>query len=203
MHLVADQDEEVRKAAIQVAAPLRGRELRPFSELLWALIASDSFAEALPQLLLTLQAAPDRIDDIALDCARRYIDVYGEQAGDISTAAAREAQEVIQLTLRAYAQAADRDRRRLVLDLVDDLLRIGAIGASDAVDQAERWRVLFICLFILMVCAVAWPGLPTKVCAQELARALDGLIVGVQIALRGRYGAVACNLLKDMHRHPR
>lgn len=138
MQFVTDENQGVRKAAAQVAAPLRGRELRQSSELLHALIASESFTEALPQLLLTLQAAPDRIDDIVLDCARRYIDVYGEQASDISTSAAGEAQEVIQLTLRAYAQASDRDRRSLVLDLIDDLLRIGAIGASDAVDQAER-----------------------------------------------------------------
>lgn len=138
VQFVEDEDEQVRKAAAQVAATLRGRELQPHGELLRALVASKSFTNALPQLLLTLQAAPDRIDDVVLNCARRYIEVYGEQAGDISTSAAGEAQEVIQLTLRAYAQASDQDRRRLVLDLIDDLLRIGAIGALEAVDQAER-----------------------------------------------------------------
>jgi len=117
---------------------LRNHELRPFSDVLNALIASESFTEALPQLLITLQAAPDRIDDMVLNCTRRYIDVYGQQAGDISTSAAGEAREIIQLTLRAYAQAAEPDLRRQVLDLIDNLLLIGALGALEAVEQAER-----------------------------------------------------------------
>ena len=138
IQFAADEDEDVRKAATQVAAVLRSRELRPFAEVLTTLIASESFTEALAQLLITLQAAPDRIDDIVIDCTRRFIDVYGEQAGDISTSAAGEAREVVQLTLRAYAQASDREMRRQVLDLIDGLLLINALGALEAVDRAER-----------------------------------------------------------------
>ena len=135
---VADDDEEVRKAAAQVAAVLRNRALRPFSNVLTTLIESDSFTEALPQLLITLQAAPDRIDDMVVACTRRFIDVHGEAAGDISTSAAGDAGQVAQLTLRAYAQASDRDMRRQTLDLIDGLLVINAIGTLEAVDQAER-----------------------------------------------------------------
>jgi hypothetical protein len=135
---ITDTDEDVRKAASQVAAALHHRELRPFSDVLTTLIASESFTYALAQLLITLQAAPDRIDDIALACTRRYIDEFGQQAGDISTAAAGEAQEIVQLTLRAYAQASAQETRSQVLDLIDDLLLINALGALEAVDQAER-----------------------------------------------------------------
>ena len=135
---VADDDEEVRKAAAQVAAVLRNQALRPFSDVLTTLIESDSFTEALPQLLITLQAAPDRIDDMVIACTRRFIDVHGEAAGDISTSAAGDAGYIAQLTLRAYAQASDRDMRRQDLDLIDGLLIINAMGALEAVDQAER-----------------------------------------------------------------
>jgi hypothetical protein len=128
----------VRQAASEVAAALRTRELQSFSDVLTALIASESFTYALPQLLITLQAAPDRIDDIVLACTRRYIDEFGQQAGDISTAAAGEAQEIAQLTLRAYAQASAQGTRSQVLDLIDGLLLINALGALEAVDQAER-----------------------------------------------------------------
>lgn len=138
IQFVADEDEDVRKAAAQVAAALRNRELRSFSDVLRALIASESFTEALAQLLITLQAAPDRIDDMVIDCTRRYIDVYGQQAGDISTSAAGEAGEIAQLTLRAYAQSPAGDMRRQVLDLIDGLLRVNALGALEAVQQAER-----------------------------------------------------------------
>ena len=135
---VADDDNEVRKAAAQVAAELRNRALRPFSDVLTTLIESDSFTEALPQLLITLQAAPDRIDDMVVACTRRFIDVHSEAAGDISTSAAGDAGQVTQLTLRAYAQASDGDMRRQTLDLIDGLLVINAMGALEAVDQAER-----------------------------------------------------------------
>jgi len=135
---VADTNEDVRSAAAQVAAALRNRELRPFNDVLTSLIASESFTDALPQLLITLQAAPDRIDDIVIDCTRRFIDVYGQQAGDMSTSAAGDAGQVVQLTLRAYAQASERDTRRQVLNLIDGLLVINAIGAPEAIDGAER-----------------------------------------------------------------
>ena len=135
---VADDEEEVRKAAAQVAAELRNRALRPFSDVLTTLIASESFTEALPQLLITLQAAPDRIDDMVVACTRRFIDVYGKAASDISTSAAGDAGQVAQLTLRAYAQASNRDMRRQTLDLIDGLLVINAMGTLEAVDAAER-----------------------------------------------------------------
>jgi hypothetical protein len=102
------------------------------------LVASPAFTEALPQLLYTLQAAPDRIDEIVLQCTQRFIDVHGKDAGDISTSAAGDAQMITQLTLRAYAQASGREVRSMILDLIDGLLLTNAIGALEAVDQAER-----------------------------------------------------------------
>lgn len=45
---------------------------------------------------------------------------------------------ITQLTLRAYAQASGHRVRRKILDLVDGLLLINAIGALEAVDHAER-----------------------------------------------------------------
>jgi hypothetical protein len=133
-----DDDEEVREAAARVVAELRNHPLQPYRELLATLVASRSFTEALPQLLYTLQAAPDRIDEIALQCTQRFIDIYGKDAGDISTSAAGDAQMITQLTLRAYAQASGREVRSKILDLIDGLLLVNAIGALEAVDQAER-----------------------------------------------------------------
>jgi hypothetical protein len=135
---VYDEDEEVRKAAAWVVAELRDKPLQPFRELLKAVVASPTFTEALGQLIFTLQAAPDRIDEIFLLCTQRFIEVHGTAASDISTAAAGDAQAITQLALRAYAQAPGRAERSQVLDLIDGLLLIGAIGALEAVDQAER-----------------------------------------------------------------
>ena len=135
---VNDQDDNVRKAAAKVAAALRGQALRPFEGLLMALIASESFSHALTQLLITLQDAPDRIDNLVIQCTRRFLDVHATEISNIATAAAREARDIGQLILRAYAQAANEASRARVLDLIDQLLLAGAFDFAQNVNEAER-----------------------------------------------------------------
>lgn len=134
----ADTDHDVRKAAAQVAGLLRGQDLHPFSDVLTALIESPAFADALSQLRLTLEAATDRTDDIAVAYIRRFISEFRQDAGNIATSAAHEAPAIIDLALRAYDQAPDKAPRAQALDLIDELLLINAYGAADAVDAAER-----------------------------------------------------------------
>ncbi len=133
-----DQDDNVRKAAAKVAAALRGQALRPFEGLLMTLIVSESFSHALTQLLFTLQNAPDRIDNLVIQCTRRFLDVHESDISNIATAAAREARDIGQLILRAYAQAANGASRARVLDLIDQLLLAGAFDFAQNVNEAER-----------------------------------------------------------------
>lgn len=135
---VNDNDAEVQKAAAEVAGVLRGQTLRPYADLLAALIASPSFSDALAQLLLTLRQAPDRIDDPVIQCTRRFLDIHGADAGDLSTAAAGQAPEIGQLVLRAYAQASGAATRATTLDLIDGLLLTGAYDFARIVEEAER-----------------------------------------------------------------
>ena len=60
------------------------------------------------------------------------------QVGDLSTAAARQVQEVGGLILRAYAQTAAPADRATVLGLVDQLLLNSAYDFARIVDEAER-----------------------------------------------------------------
>jgi hypothetical protein len=135
---MTDKDQEVREAASDVAAALRDRPLRPHADTLKALIASPSFSHALPQLLITLRNAPDRIDDLVVAATRRFLDLHGPEAGDLSTAAAGQAPEIGRLVLRAYAQASGPAARATTLDLIDDLLLSGAYDIAQLVDEAER-----------------------------------------------------------------
>jgi hypothetical protein len=134
-----DRDQNVREAAASVSSVLRGRALRPFEPELTALIESPSFDHALPQLLITLDQAPDRVDRLIIRCAQRFVSTYGADAGNISTGAAGEAREVGSLLGRAYAQAHDSSGRAAVLDILDQLLLHGAYGVVDVVTAAERW----------------------------------------------------------------
>ena len=133
-----DKDGEVRKAAAEIAGVLRGQALQPYAAMLTTLIASAAFSDALAHLLITLEQAPDRIDDLFIQCTRRFVEVHGAEASNITTAAAGEAPRIGQLALRAYAQAHDSAVRATVLDLIDALLLAGAYEFARIVDEAER-----------------------------------------------------------------
>jgi hypothetical protein len=136
--LFDDADASVREAAAGVAANLRSEPLSPYESVLIELIDSPAFEDATPQVFLTLQAAPDQVDALALRCAQRFIELFGSAAGDIRTGAAADAHYVCDLVIRGLAQAQTASERPAFLDVIDALMRIGAYGIDDAVNNAER-----------------------------------------------------------------
>lgn len=135
-----DGDEKVRQAAAKAPAALRGQRLSPFEEILVALVMSPSFTPAVPQLFITLERAPDRVESLILLAAQRFIEVNGANIGNIATGAAGDAREIGELVLRAYAQSSDAAARAVALDMVDGLLLYGAFGVDQLVEAAERER---------------------------------------------------------------
>lgn len=139
IRLMNDDADEVRRAAAAVAAHLREHPLQPFAELLSALIDSRSYDHAASQLLITLRYAPDKVDELVLKAARRFIGVFGKDAADIRTGAAGDAHAISELVVRGLAQSRDRAHRAALLDVVDLLLELGAYGINDAIAQSERF----------------------------------------------------------------
>lgn len=137
-HLVRDGEEEVRKLVSTFASHLRGSELHPYAELLTDLIASPSFIHANPQLLITLQEAPDKVDDLVRLAAQRFLDIYGSDVADIRTRAAGDAHYISGLVVRGLAQANSRDYVAALLDILDRLLELGVYGVDRAIDEAVR-----------------------------------------------------------------
>ncbi|MGB8939734.1 MAG: hypothetical protein WCD21_05765 [Streptomyces sp.] len=133
-----DSDQEVREAAAAVAAALRGRRLRPHRRTLVALIDSRAFGAALPQLMITLEHAPDRVDELVLACVRRFVAVFGAASADITRGAAADARHVGRLLVHAYVQASSPARRSEILDLLDRLLLLGSYGLAEAIDDSDR-----------------------------------------------------------------
>lgn len=138
IRLMSDEADEVRKEAAAVAQHLRERPLQPFARLLTALIDSPSYDLATPQLLLTLQYAPDKVDELVLKAAQRFIDVFGKDATDIRTGAAGDAHDISELVVRGLAQSRDRGHRAALLDVLDSLLELGVYGIYDAIAESER-----------------------------------------------------------------
>lgn len=136
--LFDDPDEDVRAAAAQVAPNLRGEALGPHESVLSALIDSKAFEAATPQLFITLEHAPDQVGALALRCAQRFIEVFGAAAGNIQTSAAGDSRYICDLVIRGLAQSHDPAERSALLDVVDELMKVGAYGVHEAVDGAER-----------------------------------------------------------------
>ncbi|MET9778294.1 ATP-binding protein [Streptomyces sp. NPDC006367] len=133
-----DPEEGVREAAATVAAALRGRRLRPYRRTLTALIDSHAFGTALPQLLITLEHAPDRVDEMVLTCARRFVAVFGAASADLARGVAADARHIGRLLVRAYVQASSPVLRSGILDLLDELLLFGSYGVAEAINDSDR-----------------------------------------------------------------
>ncbi len=56
----------------------------------------------------------------------------------MSQRAAGDGGKVAELLLRAYAQASDPPARSEILDLIDQLLLLGAYGMEQLIDDAQR-----------------------------------------------------------------
>ncbi|PRB66530.1 hypothetical protein [Arthrobacter sp. MYb213] len=136
--LMHDDDDEVLEAAAKVAPHLRDHPLGPFANLLTALIDSPAYDYATPQLLLTLQHAPDKIDALVLKASQRFISVFGSEAGDIRTSAAGDAHYISELVVRGLAQSRNKRHRAALLDVLDTLLELGVYGVDDAIAESER-----------------------------------------------------------------
>jgi len=136
--LMHDDDDVVRKAVGGLVSHLRGQSLRPLAGFLADLIASPSYIHATPQLLIALEEAPDKVDDLADLAAHRFLDIYGSEVADIRTGAAGDAHHIASLVVRGLAQARDDRRVSALLDILDRLVELGVYGVDRAIEHAER-----------------------------------------------------------------
>ncbi|MGH3564888.1 MAG: hypothetical protein ACRDRH_02405 [Pseudonocardia sp.] len=139
--LTGDEEKVVREAAATVALALRGKPLRPFASTLRTVLESAAFDAAMPQILFTLERAPDRVDDLIALCAERFVTVSGADSADIRTGAAGDASQVGKLVIRALAQSEEAEMRSRLLDVLDGLLLVGSFGIDDIVARSERGEV--------------------------------------------------------------
>ncbi|MGW4318888.1 NACHT domain-containing protein [Streptomyces sp. NPDC004684] len=133
-----DPAKEVREAAAEVAGVVRGRRLGPHRQTLTMLFDSRAFEAALPQLLITLEDAPDRVDELVLSCVRCFLAAFGAASANLAYGAAADARHIGGLLVRSYVQAPSAARRSDILDVLDQLLLLGSYGVAKAIGDAER-----------------------------------------------------------------
>ncbi|OXR40497.1 hypothetical protein B7C42_07436 [Nocardia cerradoensis] len=134
--LFTDPNDDVRHATAEVAGQLRNRSLRPFRDLITALINSPALSDALPQLLITLEHSPDRVDDIILLCAQRAVGV--PTTSELATVRSSDTRAIGKLVIRGLAQARRPEQRAALLDIVDALVFRGSYGINQLISDSER-----------------------------------------------------------------
>ena len=136
--LMYDDEAEVRKAVASLALRLRNHPLHPFSDLLELLTDSPVYEHATPQLLITLLHAPDKVDELVLQVARRFLSVFGAETSDLRSRAAGDARYISKLVVRGLSQSRDKEHRSELLNILDSMLKFGFYGVDDAVLAVER-----------------------------------------------------------------
>jgi hypothetical protein len=136
--LFTDDDPTVRDGAAEVAVALRDYALLPHREVFLALIASPALSDALPQLAITYEQAPDDIGDFLGPTVTRVLEITGDAAASLASGAAADARQLGQLVIRWYGQARDPETRRRALDMLDIMLTADSYGVADLVGKAER-----------------------------------------------------------------
>ena len=136
--LASDQDLKVREAVGAVAMALRGEPIRPFADTLRFLLESPAYEFLMPQMLYTLDSAPDKVDDLVILIAKRFVEVFGVDSADIHTRAAGDTSHIGRLVIRALAQSTDARERSDLLDVLDNLLLVGSYGIEDLIAKSER-----------------------------------------------------------------
>ena len=88
--------------------------------------------------MITLDQAPDKVDELVLKASQRFLSVFGRDVADIRTEAAGDALYVCKLVVRGLAQSQDHNHRAALLDVLDQLLELNVYGINTAITEAER-----------------------------------------------------------------
>ena len=133
-----DEHESVRREASRAFFGLKGSPLEPYRQLFEAFARSRALGDSAYSALQALEGAVERLPETALVLCERFVELHGSTAGDIRTAAAGDVGQVTQILLRLRTQSSDQSQRTRCLDLVDVLIRQGAVGIDDSLTSLDR-----------------------------------------------------------------
>lgn len=133
-----DPSKAVRDAAARAFYHLDEEPLTDYAPLITAFADSPALAEGAGATLDTLESSRQPLPPAILDVCEAFVRANREAIGDIATAAAGDAMDIVQLTLRMHAQHTNPEVRRRCLDLVDQLIVLGAHNIERDLDTIER-----------------------------------------------------------------
>ncbi len=133
-----DENATVRQEASRAFWRLEGQALEPYRNLFESFAESRSFSDDASPPLHLLERSVSRLPETGLRLCERFTEVHGLEMGDMATRAAGDAREVAQTVLRLRVQTSESGRKVRCLDVIDSLVRYGAIGIDDTLNEMER-----------------------------------------------------------------
>ena len=132
-----DPDKDVRDAAQRVFSEFCEVSLLPFTGMLERFADSRTFRDPDVWVFGSLGDGESEIPETAVYLCERWLAMWSDDVGDISTHAAGEAQGVAKVALRLYAQRPSSEVRRRCLDVIDRLVETGAYGIDRELETAR------------------------------------------------------------------
>lgn len=133
-----DPVKDVRDSAARVFYKLDDQPLTDQAPLFAAFADSPALADGAAAALLALESSRQPLPPTILDVCEAFVAAHQQAIGDVSTAAAGDVIYLVPLILRMHAQHTDPDARRRCLDLIDQLVVLGAHNIESALDTIER-----------------------------------------------------------------
>ena len=136
--LFDDEDEAVRQRAATCFQQFEDRGFEGYEELIGAFVESRAFLQSAHEILYALKRARSRLPGVTCLVCERFLDQFGESAGDISTRASGLAMDVAKLVFRTYQQHQGDEWGDRALDLIDRLCLAQAYGVREEFEEFER-----------------------------------------------------------------
>ncbi len=133
----SDPEQTVREAAVQAFWDLDPADLEALEGLCMDFLASPSSAESLGHLLHVVDQSRALLPRLVQALARRLL-AAGEKLADIRYGESADSATVAGLVIRIYSATTDRAEQDKDLDLVDELLKLGAHGVENSLVEFER-----------------------------------------------------------------
>ena len=133
-----DPNEEVRSAASGVFGRIEGEDHSDYRDLLLRFLESPITEDGYDLIFRYLSSASGDISHEAVLVCEKFLCKYGSEIGNIQTSAARHADAVTTLAIRAHEQTDDDATRERALNIIDQLVSVNAYHIDEALDQFER-----------------------------------------------------------------
>ena len=130
-----DEDNTVRQSAATCWKALKPDELAKRGSLLGAFMESINSDVDVFILVHKLEESHERLPSEVCELAERVVKAYGPKGTDFQLREAGAAYELAPLIIRLHEETEDPELRQRVLDVIDDMLRVGFMGMNAQLEK--------------------------------------------------------------------